>query len=158
MTENQTITEQQAAQVSAALYAPTIRRMTILCQSLVNTTQNGDFALWAPLATMENVLAELRWTDATAPERFLSLITLSLRRMAEKCEVHQMAVIASRAAGAPVPEYPVWGDQDTIAVYDEIDARFPRPIAEPVDTVVEAAPAPELTDAERSAAEKGPQA
>jgi len=125
------ITPEQSAVVARTLFLPTIQRMSILCSSLISTTANGDFALWAPLTVMEKMLADLKWSEALAPERFLALIALTLRRYAEKCDVHLMAVIAARTAGAPLPEFAVWTDADTMSVYDQIDAQFPAPVAEP---------------------------
>lgn len=125
------ITPEQSAVVARTLFLPTIQRMGILCSSLIYTAGNGDFALWAPLTVMEKMLADLKWEQAQAPERFLSLIALTLRRYAEKCEVHLMAVIAAGTAGAPMPEFAVWTDADTMSVYDQIDAQFPAPAVEP---------------------------
>jgi hypothetical protein len=125
------ITPEQSAVVARTLFLPTIQRMGILCSSLISTTGNGDFALWAPLTVMEKMLADLKWEQAQAPERFLSLIALTLRRYAEKCDVHLMAVIAAGTAGAPMPEFAVWTDADTMSVYDQIDAQFPAPAVEP---------------------------
>jgi hypothetical protein len=121
------ITPEQSAVIARTLFQPTIQRMSILCRSLIQTTANGDFALWAPLTVMEAMLADLKWSESRAPERFLALIVLALRRYAEKCEVHHMAVIAARSAGAPIPPFEVWTDADTMAVYDQIDAQYPAP-------------------------------
>ena len=72
------ITPEQSAVVARTLFLPTIQRMSILCSSLISTTANGDFALWAPLTVMEKMLADLKWSEALAPERFLALIALTL--------------------------------------------------------------------------------
>lgn len=136
------LTTEQSATIARTLYEPTIRRMNILCQSLITTTSNGDFALWAPLTVMQTQLADLKWGDTFGAERFLALIALTLRRFAEKCEVYQLAVAASRTAGAAPPPFPVWTDDDTIAVYTEIDARFPNgPVEDPADPAAPPAPA-----------------
>jgi hypothetical protein len=121
------LSPEQSNSIARTLYEPTIRRMNILCRSLIATTANGDFALWAPLSVMEAMFADLRWSDARSPQRFLALISLTLRRYAEKIEVHQLAVMAAMTAGATLPPFAAWSDLDTIAVYDEIDAQFPEP-------------------------------
>ena len=123
------LTKEQGATIARGLYQPTVRRMNVLCSSLISTTQNGDFALWAPMTVMQQQLLDLRWTDAPGAARFLSLIVLTLRRYAEKCEVYKLAYLASAEAGAPPPTFPAWEDDDTRAVYDEIDALFPLPPA-----------------------------
>jgi hypothetical protein len=134
------ITTEESTQIAKTLYEPTIHRMRILCNSLIQTTANGDFALWAPMAVMEGMLIDLKWSVAIAPERFLALISLTLRRYAEKCEVHQMAVMASKQAGAPMPAFQVWTNEDTIAVYDEIDAKYPKPDAADLPPAIEPPP------------------
>jgi hypothetical protein len=121
----QPLTPEQSNTIARTLYDPTIRRMNILCQSLIQTTGNGDFALWAPLTVMEAQFSDLKWSDARAPQRFLTLIVLALRRYAEKIEVHQLAVVAAMTAGVPLPPFAAWSDSDTVSLYDEIDARFP---------------------------------
>lgn len=125
------ITLEQGAKIAAALYEPTIRRMNILCNALITTTSNGDFALWAPMTVMQQQLLELRWSDAPGAERFLALISLALRRYAEKCEVFRLSYVAAVKAGAPPPPFPTWQDPDTIVVYGEIDALYP--IAPPAE-------------------------
>lgn len=126
------ITKEQGAAIARGLYQPTVRRMNILCSSLISTTQNGDFALWAPMTVMQQQLLDLRWSDAPGAARFLSLIILTLRRYAEKCEVYKLAYLSASEAGAPLPTFPAWEDDDTRAVYDEIDALYPLP-APPAD-------------------------
>jgi len=141
------LTTDQSATIARTLFEPTIQRMCILCSSLVSVTTNGDFALWAPLTVMEHMLADLKWAEAQSPERFLALIALVLRRYAEKCEVHHMALVAAKSAGAPLPPYAVWTDKDTISIYDQIEAQYPKP-PEPADEPADeppADPSPETT-------------
>src|SRR3990167_5662634 len=123
------ITEHQSQTIARTLYEPTLRRINILLHSLITTTQNGDFALWAPLSVMEEQLRGLRWSDERSPERFLELIVLALRRYAEQIDVHRMAVVAARTAGVPAPPFMGWQETDTIALYDEIDAKYPHEAA-----------------------------
>lgn len=144
--ENPQLTDEQTSTIARTMYEPTLRRMNILCSSLIQMTQNGDFALWAPMAVMHQQLGGLKWTSAAHCERFLHLIALTLNRAAEKMSVHALALHAAIEAKTPPPAFAGWTDEDTIAVYDEIDARYPRP-AEPAEPPTPAVPQ-EPTNAE----------
>lgn len=123
----QHLTEDQAHQIAKTLYEPYLRRMSILLDTLITMTQNGDFVLWAPLTLLERQLGDLRWPaeHPERPERLLALISLVLRRFAERMDVYRSARQAAREAGAPMPVLSVWTNDDAMACYDEIDATFP---------------------------------
>lgn len=125
------LTPKQSQKVAQSLYTPTLTRVGILIDNLIRLTNNGDFALWAPLMAMESALKSLQWSATDSPERFLFLISAALRRYADKCDAYTLGLTAARAANAPAPAFEAWSDKDTIAVYDETDARFPFVPAEP---------------------------
>lgn len=116
----------ESAAVAKALYGPTVKRMIILTQNLVETTASGDFALWVPLATMEQVMVDLKW-DATKPlqlQRFLALCVNALRAYAQRLESYRSA-LAALAPGDLLPKLPEWTEVDTLRVYDDVAALYP---------------------------------
>jgi hypothetical protein len=143
MTDERKLTIQQTETIAKSLYGPTLQRMNTLCGTLIQMTQNGDFALWAPLAVMQDQLSALKWGNATAPERFLNLIATALSRYAALMSDHALALEAARLADAPLPPFQGWTDADSIAVYDEIEARYP--VSQQQENADEPAAGPEET-------------
>ena len=111
------------------LYTSTVERMVLLGATLMQLTDSGDYALWAPLATMHQLLATLHWGAAQPlqSERLLAVCTLASRKMAEDCGAFLLALVTAQEAGAAPPAFPPW----TVAVTDEIYAQAERLVAGP---------------------------
>lgn len=118
------LTEAEAAIASKALFEPTLRRMTILVQTLIQVSENGDFALWATLGCLDQTLRGLDWSTVS-PERtirFYALIRSALVAYATKVDEHISALTADPAAAPILPE---WTTDDTLRMYDAVDAEYP---------------------------------
>lgn len=109
----------EGGEIVRQMLQPTIRRMLVLTTTLVRMTGSGDFALWAPLATMEQAMLDLTWQDTRPLRRWLLLASKALMLHAERLGGYGRA-LASLPPDATVPPLPTWSETDTIRMYDEV--------------------------------------
>lgn len=121
------MTPQEAAIAASAMFDPTIRRMSVLITTLIQVTENGDFALWAPLTALMTALRGLNWESANRENavKFHALCAVSLRALGVAFDVYR-AQIEALPEGAPLPPLPAWGDTEIVEMYDLVAARYPQ--------------------------------
>lgn len=133
--QNLELTIEQRAGVISNLFGPTVNRICTLISTVVQTGQNADMALWLPLASMDNCLRDLKWNDAPVDVglRLLELITSTLRGYADKVNAHMLALAEwdGRGRQGDRPVMPAWQNEDTLRLYDEVEARMPLKSAPP---------------------------
>lgn len=142
---NDGLTIEQSAVIAQATFKPSIQRMSVILNALIQLTGNGDYALWAPLSLLDHTFRDLKW-DQVAPadaKRFAAVAALVLRRYTDHIEAYRDAVFAYVAAAQTGPPrkadpFPVlhdWTLADTEAVYDEVSRTYPDLAApkEPAD-------------------------
>lgn len=131
------LTDADSMLVAQQLYEPTVKRMGTLVWTLIQATGNGDFSLWAPLATMDRALADMQWAKAQTPaDRRGCLALLRLVQFTLTTYAGQAAAFADQLEryyalppghGAPFPERPQFRAPETAAVYAQVDALLPKP-------------------------------
>lgn len=124
--ETHVLTPAESAGIAQGLYRPTVKRLTVLIQTLVDMTQAGDFAVWAPIAAMEQVVLDLRW-DRAQPrnlEKFCALAAKALHAQAERFSEHGDA-LAALEPGQSMPKFREWETADTLRIYDELEKLYP---------------------------------
>lgn len=125
------LTTDQRATVVTALFVPTVQRMCTLISTVVQTGQNADMALWLPLAAMDATLRDLKWGDASTETglRFLELCVKTLREYADRLNAHMLLLSQWEGEGrvGPRPAIPAWQNEDTLRLYDEVEAARPVP-------------------------------
>jgi len=111
------LTPEQSGKIAAALFDPTVNRIRILLQTLIQSTAAGDYAIWASLVALDRVIAELEWSTVTPDhaQRFAHLAELVFDRCAVRFRAYR-AAIRDWKEGTPFPVMVPWGNEDTIAV------------------------------------------
>lgn len=120
------LTPDQSALIAKGLYRPTVERIVVLLQTLVDATAAGDFALWAPLAAMEQVLLNLKF-DRERPEGAIKLCVLAelaLRKMGERL-LQYAGALQGKGPTDPMPRFQEWTTDDTLAIYDQVEKLYP---------------------------------
>lgn len=119
---------------AGVLFDGTKRRMVILLSALVKLAESGDFALWCPLAAMDETFRSLDWTSVPpmAVAKFYKLVAMTLTSYGVKLDAHAMAVMQSIRDSQPLPELPVWAGDDTLKMYDMVESIF-EPAAPPAE-------------------------
>lgn len=122
-------TEEEQQQGAAVLFDATKRRMVILLNTLVKLAESGDFALWCPLAAMDETFRGLDWTSVPplAVAKFYKLVAMTLTSYGTRLDEHAMAVLESVRDQKPLPEVPVWAADDTLRMYDMVEQIFAPP-------------------------------
>jgi hypothetical protein len=98
------LTDQQSHDIARALYLPTLRRIALLIHTLVEKTENGDFAIWIGIAAFNEGLRNLPWQQAETAmpgtrKRTLQLAECVLRRYADMLHTHaELDPVASSPA------------------------------------------------------------
>jgi hypothetical protein len=130
------LTPEQRKVVAAQVYMPTITRMaTLVMAALVLPTGNGDWTLWAPIATIDQVIHQhLDWPKTAKDEsqrlvalQFVTLCHLALTEYGEQFRRYADTLRAYYAAGAvgPFPAPPRLEYDDIQRLYDQLEAQFP---------------------------------
>jgi hypothetical protein len=116
------------------LFDPTTKRMTTLTLGLVSNTASGDFAIFAPLATLNMALGELSWGEAprASKARTFLLAAVVLRRLADLYATRVNQIRTSGNDGADIT-VPAWTAADTVSCYDVVEQALPTGPAEPPD-------------------------
>lgn len=120
------MTAEESAVAAKAMFEPTLRRMAVLIDTLIHISENGDFALWAPLGAMDMTLRGLDWrtADRVRVEKFYCLLSQTLSHYAARLDGFRLALNAM-APDAPLPPIPEWTTDDTLEMYDIVDKLYP---------------------------------
>jgi hypothetical protein len=116
------LTPEQSGKIAAVLFDPTVERIRILLQTLVQSTAAGDYAIWASLVALDRVIAELDWASVSSShaQRFAHLAELVFQRCALRLAAYRAAIMTWQE-GTPFPQLTPWGNEDTLYVLSVVE-------------------------------------
>lgn len=132
---NDGLTVEQSGKIAEVLFHPTVQRMHVLMQTLVTTTGNGDYAIWSVIAAMDQTIRELKWEaiPSVHARMFADMARLAFEAYGKRLADYRSAIETWEAhkrdipnSAAPFPLLIPWGDDDTLAVFREVDKLYPK--------------------------------
>lgn len=116
------LTPEQSGKIAEQLFDPTVNRIRILLQTLIQATAGGDYAIWASLVALDRVISELEWSNVSPvhAQRFALLAELVFERCAIRFRAYR-AAIGTWQEGTPFPPLIPWGNDDTVAVLAKVE-------------------------------------